>query len=59
MGKVVDWGPATKLEITTSSKDNTKESNHPATNEGVMMGSVMAKKDFRGDAPRSMAASIS
>ncbi len=57
IGKVVAPGPATKLAITTSSKDKAKANNHPKIIEGAIIGRVTTKKTFNGDAPKSKAAS--
>src|SRR3990167_7784043 len=59
MGGVVEPGPATKLEITTSSSDSVNASSQPDISAGMIMGSVMTKKTFRRLAPRSIAASSS
>ena len=57
MGKVVEPGPAVKLEITRSSSDRVKDNSQPATMAGAMMGRVMSKMTRNGVEPRSMAAS--
>ena len=41
IGKVVAPGPEAKLAITRSSSDKLNESNHPASSEGVIIGTVM------------------
>ena len=57
IGKVVEPGPETKLAITKSSNDNVKPKSHAANKAGEMMGRVITKKTFNGDAPKSIAAS--
>jgi hypothetical protein len=42
-GKVVTPGPARNSEITTSSKDSVKVSNHAASSACVMFGKVTRK----------------
>src|SRR4030088_1870330 len=59
MGNVLEPGPATNCEITTSSQDKVKASSQPETSAGTMSGSVIRKNTFAGRAPRSMAASSS
>lgn len=41
IGSVVEFGPATKLAITTSSSDRVKASSQPATSAGAMIGRVI------------------
>ncbi len=57
IGSVVAPGPATKLAITTSSRDRANDKSHPRTMLGKIIGSVITKNTFSGDAPRSSAAS--
>ena len=56
IGRVVAPGPATKLAITTSSRERAKASNQPRTILGKIIGRVITKKTLSGDAPRSSAA---
>ena len=57
IGKVVDPGPDTKLEITKSSKESVKARSQPVISAGVIKGMVMKKKVFIGGVPKSKAAS--
>ena len=57
IGKVVAPGPATKLAITTSSRDKAKANSHPKIIDGAIIGKVITKKTFNGEAPKSKAAS--
>ena len=58
-GSVVVSGPVTKKLITMSSSDMAKASSTPESTAGSISGSVTVKNAFRGDAPRSRAASSS
>ena len=57
IGKVVAPGPAKKLAITTSSKDNANANNHPASNDGKIRGSDILNNTTEGYAPSTNAAS--
>src|SRR5690349_6688268 len=59
IGSVVASGPATKLEITTSSSDSVNASSQPDSSAGAMIGSVITKNTLTRVAPRSIAASSS
>ena len=59
IGSVVEFGPATKLAITTSSSDSVNASSQPDTSAGAMIGSVIRKNTLIRLAPRSIAASSS
>ena len=59
IGSVVEPGPVTKLEITTSSSDSVNASSQPATSAGAMIGRVIWKNTLIRLAPRSIAASSS
>ncbi|MNV45813.1 hypothetical protein D3C71_1376210 [compost metagenome] len=59
IGRVVEFGPATKLAITTSSSESVNASSQPATSAGAMIGSVIWKNTLSRLAPRSIAASSS
>ena len=57
IGSVVDPGPETKLAMTMSSRERVKARSHAASKAGVMIGMVITKKTFSGEAPRSIPAS--
>src|ERR1700722_4816511 len=57
IGKVVEAGPATNCDTTTSSHEIVNASSHPETIAGTMSGSVIRKNTVTGRAPKSMAAS--
>ena len=59
IGSVVASGPATKLEITTSSNERVKANSQPDTRAGIIIGKVITKNIFNRFAPKSMAASSS
>src|SRR5215831_17288767 len=59
IGKVLAPGPATKLEITRSSRESVKHNSQLEMIAGAMMGKVTSTKARAGLAPRSIAASSS
>jgi hypothetical protein len=59
IGRVLDPGPATNCEITTSSHDRVKDNSQPDTSAGEISGSVIRRNTCAGRAPRSSAASSS
>ena len=59
IGSVVASGPATKLEITTSSSDSVNAISQPDISAGMMIGKVITKNTLTRLAPRSIAASSS
>ena len=48
MGSVLEPGPATNCDTTTSSQDSVKASSQPDRIAGMISGSVMRKKTFAG-----------
>ena len=57
IGKVVAFGPETKLVMTKSSTDSVNPSSQPAAMAGAIDGRVIRKNTLKGVAPRSSAAS--
>src|SRR5262249_43401995 len=57
IGRVVEPGPETKLEMTRSSTDRVKARSQPDRSAGDITGRVTSVKTRKGVAPRSCAAS--
>src|SRR6202167_2280228 len=57
IGRVLEPGPATNCDMTTSSQDRVKASSQPEATAGEISGNVMRQNTLSGRAPKSIAAS--
>src|SRR5271154_5164740 len=57
IGRVLEPGPATNCDMTTSSQDRVKANSQPEATAGIISGSVMRQNTLSGRAPKSIAAS--